>query len=46
MRQAAPRLRPRNIIMVLHAFSLYDLPSSRLAPALAKALDPHLFGLS
>ena len=46
VRQAAPRLRPRNIIIVLHAFSQYDLPSSGLAPALAKALEPHLPGLT
>ena len=46
VKQAAPRLRPRNIIIVLHAFSQYDLPSSGLAPALAKALEPHLSGLS
>ena len=46
VKQATPRLRPRSIIIVLHAFSQYELPSSGLAPALAKALEPHLSGLS
>ena len=46
LERAARELRPRNIIIVLQAFSAYRMPVPGLTSALAQSLDPHLSGLS
>ena len=46
LERVASELRPRNIIIVLQAFSAYRISVPGLTSALAQSLEPQFFSLS